>query len=96
MSGYIIANYKILDSIRIEELGPRSLPVLHKFGGELAIASYVTVLEGSPYTHMVVYKFPTKEAAMGYYNSGEIQELSKLRKEITEGFLVYVPAYEEG
>lgn len=95
MSGYIIFHYKILDRVRIEELGPRSLPVLQQFGGEIVIASYVTPLEGSPFTHMVVYKFPTQEAAMGYYESGEIQELSILRREITEGFAVYVPAYKE-
>jgi len=95
MSGYIIFHYNILDRTRIEELGPRSLPVLHKFGGELAVGSYVTKLEGAPFTHMVVYKFPSQEAAMGYYESGEIQELSKLRREITEGFAVYVPSFEE-
>ena len=95
MSGYIVFHYKILDRVRIEELGPRSLPVLQEYGGELVIGSYVTPLEGSPFTHMVVYKFPTQEAAMGYYESGEIQELSKLRREITEGFAVYVPAYDE-
>jgi len=95
MAGFIIFHYNILDRTRIEELGPRSLPVLHKFGGELAVGSYVTRLEGSPYTHMVAYKFPTQEAAMGYYESGEIQELSKLRREITDGFAVYVPAHEQ-
>ena len=95
MSGFIVFHYKILDRVRIEELGPRSLPVLQKYGGELVVGSYVTPLEGSPFTHMVVYKFPTEEAAMGYYESGEIQELSKLRREITEGFAVYVPAYDE-
>lgn len=95
MSGYIVFHYKILDRVRIEELGPRSLPVLQEYGGELLIGSYVTLLEGSPFTHLVVYKFPTQEAAMGYYESGEIQELSKLRREITEGFAVYVPAYDE-
>ena len=94
MSGYIVFHYKILDRVRIEELGPRSLPVLRKYGGELVIGSNVTPLGGSPFTHMVDYKFPTQEAARGYYESGEVQELSKLRREITEGFAVYVPAYD--
>lgn len=94
MSGYIVFHYKILDRVRIEELRPRSLPVLEKHGGELVIGVYVTPLEGSPFTHMVVYKFKSKEAAMAYYESGEIQELSKFRREITEGFAFYVPAYD--
>ena len=94
MSGYIVFHYRILDRVRIEELGPRSLPELEKHGGELVIGSYVRPLEGSPFTHMVVYKFDSQEAAMAYYESGEIQELSKLRREITEGFAVYVPGFE--
>ena len=96
MSGFIMFHYNVLDRVRIEELGPRSLPVLKQFGGELVVGSYVTALEGSPYTHMVLYRFPTKEAAMGYYESHEIQELSKLRKEITDGFAVYVPEFDGG
>lgn len=94
MSGYLITNYEILDAVRIEELGPRCLPVLEEYGGELLVASSVTQLEGSSFTHMVVYKFPTYEAAIGYYESGEIQELSKLRREITEGTVVCVSSYE--
>ncbi len=94
MSGFIMFHYNVLDKVRIEELGPRSLPVLKQFGGELVVGSYVSALEGSPYTHMVLYRFPTKEAAMGYYKSQEIQELSKLRREITDGFAVYVPEFD--
>ena len=63
MSGYIIYHYNILDKERINELGPLSLPILEKYGGELVVGSSVTRLEGSPYTHMVVYKFDSKEKA---------------------------------
>lgn len=93
MSGYIIFHYRILDRIRIEELGPRALPIVEKHGGELVVGSYVTPLEGSPYTHMVVYRFPSKEAAMGFYHSEEIKDVTNLRREITDGFAVYVPEY---
>ena len=94
MSGYIIFHYKILDRDRIEELGPRALPMAEKHGGELVVGSYVTALEGSPYTHMVAYKFPTQEAAKSFFESEEHKELSKLRQEITEGFAIYVPEYK--
>ncbi len=96
MSGYIIFHYNVLDRVRIEELGPRSLPELEKHGGEIVIGSYVTPLEGSPFSHMVVYKFESQEAAMAYYESAEIQNLSILRREITEGIAVYIPAFESG
>lgn len=95
MSCYIIYHYNILDKERIEQLGPLSLPIIEKFGGTLVIANYVNCLEGSsPYSHMVAYQFKSKELAEQFYYSEESQELSKLRNEITEGFVVLMPQYE--
>ena len=86
MSYYIIYHYNILDNERIDLLGPLSRPIIEKHGGELVIANYVDCLEGSsPYSHMVVYKFKSKEVAKTFYESEESRELSKLRNEITEG-----------
>jgi uncharacterized protein (DUF1330 family) len=93
MSGYIIYNYNVVDKERINELGPLSLPIIEKYGGELVVASTVTSLEGSPYSHMVVYKFASKERALAFYESEESRELSKLRNKVTEGFVVIVPEY---
>ena len=95
MSHYIIYHYNILDKERIELLGPLSLPIVEKFGGELVIAYYVDCLEGSSsYSHMVVYKFKSKELAKNFYDSEESRELSKLRKEVTEGFAVLIPHFQ--
>ncbi|MBL4797534.1 MAG: DUF1330 domain-containing protein [Oleispira sp.] len=93
MSGYILYHYNIIDRERINELGPLSLPIIEKYGGELIIASTVTRLEGSPYTHMVVYKFSSKEKAQTFYDSEENRKLSKLRNKVTEGFVIIVPEY---
>ena len=93
MSGYILYHYNIIDRKRINELGPLSLPIIEKYGGELIVASTVTRLEGSPYTHMVVYKFSSKEKAQTFYDSEESRELSKLRNKVTEGFVIIVPEY---
>jgi len=59
----------------------------------LIVAFTVTRLEGSPYTHMVVYKFDSKEKAQVFYESEENRELSKLRNNVTEGFVVIVPEF---
>ena len=96
MSGYLIYHYNILDKERINELGPLSLPIVEKYSGELVVGSSVRCLEGSPYTHMVVYKFESKEKAQAFYESEESRELSKLRNKITEGFVVIVPEYGHG
>ena len=93
MSGYILYHYNIIDRKRINELEPLSLPIIEKYGGELIVASTVTRLEGSPYTHMVVYKFSSKEKAQTFYDSEESRELSKLRNKVTEGFVIIVPEY---
>ncbi len=93
MSGYIIYHYNIVDRERINELGALSLPIVEKYGGELMVASTVTRLEGSPYTHMVVYKFDSKEKAQAFYESEQSRELSRLRSKVTEGFVVIVPEY---
>jgi uncharacterized protein (DUF1330 family) len=42
MSCYIIYHYNIFDEERIKLLGPLSLPIVEKFGGELVVASSVT------------------------------------------------------
>ncbi|SIT19090.1 Uncharacterized conserved protein, DUF1330 family [Thalassolituus maritimus] len=93
MSGYIIYHYNIIDEKRIDQLGPLSLPIVEKYSGKLVVGSGVRVLEGSPYTNMVIYKFKSIESAKVFYESKEAQELSKLRNEITEGIVVFVPEY---
>lgn len=96
MSGYIIYHYNIIDQTRIDQLGPLSLPILDKYSGELVVGSGVKVLEGSSYTNMVIYKFKSLDVAKAFYESDEAQELSKLRNEITEGYVVFVPEYGTG
>jgi len=93
MSGYIIYHYNITDQTRIAQLGPLSLPILEKYSGQLVVGSGVQVLEGSPYTNMVMYKFKSVDAAKSFYESDEAQELSKLRNTVTEGIAVLVPEY---
>ncbi len=93
MSGYIIYHYNVTDQTRIEQLGPLSLPILAQYSGQLVVGSGVRVLEGSPYTNMVMYKFKSVAAAKDFYESDEAQELSKLRNAVTEGIVVLVPEY---
>lgn len=93
MSHYIIYHYNILDREKIAQLGPLSLPIVKKFGGQLVIGSNVSCLEGSSYTHMVAYTFSDKDSAYKFYTSAESRELSKLRNEITEGVVIMVPEY---
>ena len=94
MSGYIIYHYNVIDRTRINELGPLSLPIIEQYGGELMVASTVDCVEGSTYSHMVVYKFESLKKAQNFYHSEESQTLSKLRQQLTEGFVVIVPEFQ--
>lgn len=93
MSGYIIYHYNVLDHERIDELGPLSKPILEKYSGEIVVGSGVRVLEGEPYSNVVIYKFPSQDEAKAFYESAESKALSVLRNEITEGIVVYVPEF---
>lgn len=95
MSYYVINHYNIIDNERIDLLGPLSMPIVEKFGGELVIANEVDFLEGSsPYSHMVVYKFKTKALAKSFYECEESRALSKLKNEVLEGFMILIPQYK--
>ncbi len=91
MNCLLIYHYNILDAERIEELGPLSLPIVEKYGGELVVASSVGRLEGSPFNHMVMYRFKSQDVAQRFYESEESRALSILRNQVTEGFVVFVP-----
>ncbi len=93
MSGYIIYHYNVTDVDRIDQLGPLSLPIIEKYSGTLMVGSGVRVLEGSPYTNMVMYKFPSLDMAKAFYESDESKELSKLRNEVTDGVVFFVPEF---
>ena len=93
MSAYLIFHYRILDRTRIDELGPLVEPVVEKYKGEIVIGDYVEAIEGTPYTHMVTYKFESKQLALAFYNSKEHQQLSQLRNDITEGTVMVVPEF---
>ena len=93
MSAYLIFQYRILDRSRIDELGPLVEPLMEKYNGEIAIADYIIAVEGTTYTHMVAYKFDSKQTALNFYNSKEHLEISKLRTKITEGTVMLVPEF---
>jgi uncharacterized protein (DUF1330 family) len=96
MAGYVLHHYNIIDRNRIAELGPKSLPIVEKYGGELIIASPVkTVIGSTSYASMVMYKFDSFEAALKFYHSPEMVELAKFRNQVIEGFATVLPSHSE-
>jgi len=95
LSAYIVFNYNILDRSRIDELTQLVTPLIDKYKAEVIVGSPVKAIEGTAFSGMVIYKFESFEAAERFYYSKEHQELSVLRKEITEGFATIVPGNSE-
>lgn len=95
MAGYVIYHYNITDRSRIDELTRLSHPIDKKYGAEVIVGSPVKALEGHTMTHMVILKFASFEMAQTYYHCAENKQLSRLRNEITEGWVTVVPGDSE-
>ncbi len=70
MAGYVLHYYNIRDRSRVDELGPLSLTLLEKYGGEVMVGSPVKAPNGTAaYSSMVIYKFAIFAAALEFYHS---------------------------
>ena len=96
MPGYIIAHYKVTDGEGIGKYAEAVMPILAKHGGEaLVVDGNSCVMEGDAPHQSVVVKFPSVEAAKGFYNSPEYQAIRHLRTDhSTGGSLVIVEGVE--
>lgn len=96
MAGYVFHHYNIIDRSRVGELGPKSLPILEKYNGEILIASPIKSLKGSSsYSNMVAYKFASFTEALEFYHSPEMVEFASFRDQIIEGFAAVIPGHTE-
>ena len=95
MSGFVIFHYNIIDRSRVDELGPLSLPIAEKYGATILIASPVRALNGSTYSHMVVYQLDSFDAALKFYDSDEMKELALVRNQIIQGISMVLPGHSE-
>jgi len=92
MSAYVIYHYNIKDRDRIDELGPLADPIVKKYGGELAVGDYIISLEGSPYSHLVAYKFESQKVALDFYDE-EHKVNGETRNQVMDGTVIMVPAF---
>jgi len=92
MSAYVMFHYYIKDCDRIDELGPLADPIVKKYNGEMVIGDYIIPLEGSPYSHLVAYKFESQKVALDFYNE-EQRANGKNRNQVIDGTVIMVPAF---
>jgi len=75
MTVYYIGSYDIVNMEEFQNYPPKVLALLPKYKGEV-LASDVEAfsLEGKVKTMNAIVKFPSMEAALGFYNDPEYQE----------------------
>ena len=79
---YVIANFQVEDADRYRQYEKGFFPILKKHGGDFFTFDDNTVtFEGEARTgRMVLFTFPSEDAATAWYNDPEYQALSEHRR----------------
>lgn len=90
MTAYVIANYNITNAEGYQSYVGGVGPTIIGHGGEILVAGPGSeIVEGTPGAVTVILRFPSMEAARGWYDSPEYQEIIALRTDNTEGGMVF-------
>jgi uncharacterized protein (DUF1330 family) len=89
---YIVVNARVTDPDLLARYGKAALPTLANHDCKALIASNdAETIEGEPAgSRVVVLQFPSREAALAWYNSEDYQAVIGMRHDSTEGFAVIV------
>ncbi|MEJ2323052.1 MAG: DUF1330 domain-containing protein [Gammaproteobacteria bacterium] len=94
MSAYLIANYTINDPAGYDAYVAAVGPTIFAHGGEILVAGPgSTPVEGAPGEVTVVLRFPSMAALQGWYDSPEYQAIIDLRRNSTDGHLVFAEQF---
>lgn len=83
---YVIGNFEIKDRARYNDYEKGFFPVLKRHGGTFyTYDDKAMSLEGGTLDgRVVLLSFPSEDAAVGWYNDPDYQELIGIRRESTE------------
>jgi len=89
MSAYLVFNYAITDPDGYGAYPPAAFATMSGHDLEILVADYASEpKEGEPGTVTVVMRFPTKQAAMSWYESADYQAVKHLRTDNSTGITV--------
>jgi uncharacterized protein (DUF1330 family) len=94
MAAYIVVNATITDRALLDEYVAAAGGTLgnHEVKA-LVVTNEATVLEGDAGERVVVLEFPSRDAAMAWYQSPEYQAVIGKRLNSTKGFLTLVDGF---
>lgn len=83
MPALMLIELTVKDAEKLKEYSSQTPEILKKFNGELLIKGKATPLHASTETAahdvVVIFQFPTREDALGWYQSPEYQRLLGVR-----------------
>lgn len=97
MNAYLIANYDIFDQEQYAAYLDAAVPTIASHGGEILVAGTdAKPVEGEPRAATVVVRFPSMESLERWYDSAEYQRIVGLRRDNTEGHLLFAGQVADG
>ena len=86
MPALIVIELKVKNADKLKEYSAKTPEILKRFNGQLVHKGKAERVHTSTaafvgYDTVVVFQFPSKEEALGWYNSPEYQALLRLRDE---------------
>jgi uncharacterized protein (DUF1330 family) len=89
MSAYLVFNYAITDPDGYGAYPPAAFATMSGHELEILVADYASEpKEGEPGSVTVVLRFPSKDAALGWYDSDGYREVKHLRTDNSTGITV--------
>lgn len=96
MTAFMVIAVKMHDRAKfVSGYGQEVPKLVAKYGGEyVVVAPGATLLEGSlqGYTSIAISKWPSREAAMAFWNSEDYAEVKKLREGLADAEVLLVDA----
>ena len=94
MAAYIVVNATVTDQTLLDEYVAAAGGTLGSHPVKpIVVTNEATVLEGEAGERVVVLEFPSREAALAWYQSPEYQAIIGKRLNSTKGFLTLVDGF---
>ena len=85
MAAFLIVYDTVTDPARFQKYAQTVEPVIERRGGRMVAAGSPDVVEGAfPWERAVVFEWPSRADALGFWNSDEYAEIRKLREGAAE------------
>jgi uncharacterized protein (DUF1330 family) len=94
MAAYFIARYNVTNPEGFKAYGAAVGPTFAGHDMEVIVLDHAAnAVEGTPPQNTVILKFPSKEAALAWYNSPEYQAIKHHRTDNSEGDIALVEGF---